>query len=363
MNNLKKLFALILCLAVMVTCFTGCHKKGEISVKIGDIEFTSGYYACALVFADTEARATVETDLSEKGDLPDKINYWDYKVEDTDYVEWVETAALNNLKDLAALMTLCAEAGVELDAETKSLALSNADYLWDTYGYSALMEANGVSKETFRQYMQDGYLADAYFEHLYAKGGEKEIAADKISEQLVNNYVLVNQIVVSFEGMSDEKKESSKNQLATYEASLKEGKASFEDVYLSYNNLSAEDHKHEEAKEGEVLPQDQHATILGNEDTGYASDYFTAAKALAVGEVKVITLEENAGLVLLVRKDISADPYYLSELDLTLRRDIVGDGYTDEVSKYGSELSCEVITSSTKQFKVKKLVYPESLYY
>ena len=59
MNILKRLFALVLTLALIITCFTGCHKKGEIAVKIGDIEFTSGYYACALVFADTEARAKV----------------------------------------------------------------------------------------------------------------------------------------------------------------------------------------------------------------------------------------------------------------------------------------------------------------
>ena len=36
---LKKSFALMLCIALMVTCFAGCHKKGEIAVKIGDIEF------------------------------------------------------------------------------------------------------------------------------------------------------------------------------------------------------------------------------------------------------------------------------------------------------------------------------------
>lgn len=362
MNTLKRTFAILLCLLLTLSCLAGCHQKGEIAVKIGDIEFTSGYYACALVFADSEARTKVEETLSEKGDLPDEIKYWNYKVEDTDYVKWVEDTTLGTLKDLAAVKTLCAEAEVVLDAETESLSDTNADYLWDTYGYSALMENNGVSKETFKQYMRDTYLMDAYFEHLYGKGGEKEIAADKLNKQLTDNYVLANKLEVSFSDLGDEEKADKNNQFTAYEKALKEGTKTFEEIYLEYNEISAEDHKHEEAEEGELEPQDHHATVLGNEDTSYASDHFETAKAMAVGEVKVITLEEDAGLVLLVKKDIAADPYYIDEFDMMLRQEIVGEDYNDDITKYGEKLDCTVNTSSTKQFKVKKIEYPETTY-
>ena len=359
MNILKKSFALVLCIALMVTCFAGCHKKGEIAVKIGDIEFTSGYYACALVFADTEARAKVEENLSDE-ELKEEINYWKHQIDKTDYTEWVENTTLDNLKELAAIKTLCAENKVELDSETASLAQTNAEYLWDTYGYYALMEANGVSKETFINYMKDSYLADEYFEFLYGKGGAKEVAADKVSKQLIDNYVLVNMLEVSFSGLSDDQKTEKKNQLAAYEASLKDGSKTFEEIYLEYNEVSAEDHKHEEAEEGESLPQDQHATVLGNEDTSYESEHFKTASAMQTGEIKIVTLDDDAGLVLLVKKDIAADPYYIDELDTMLRQDIIGDAYTDDLAKYGKELSCDINTYSTKQFKVKNIAYPES---
>ncbi len=361
MNILKRFFALMLTLALMITCFAGCHKKGEIAVKIGDIEFTSGYYACALVFADTEARAKVEEGLSED-ELKEEIKYWKHKIDKTDYTEWVENTTLGNLKELAAIKTLCAKNKVELDSETVSLAESNAEYLWDSYGYSALMEANGVSKETFIAYMKDSYLADEYFEFLYGKGGEKEIAADKISKQLTDNYVLVNKLEVSFSGLKDEEKTEKKNQFAGYEASLKDGSKTFEKIYLEYNNIKEEDHKHEEPEEGEKVPQDQHATVLGNKDTDYASDHFDTAKAMATGEIKLITLDDDAGLVLLVKKDISADSYYIEEFDTMLRQDIVGDTFTDDLAKYGKELACDVNTSSTKQFKVKNITYPQAAY-
>lgn len=360
MNTLKRFFALMLCLALVVTCFAGCHKKGEIAVKIGDVEFTSGYYACALVFADTEARAKVEADLSED-ELSGNIKYWKYKVEDTDYTKWVENTALDTLKELAAAKTLCVKAKVELDSETISLAQSNAEYLWDTYGYSALMEQNGVAKDTFITYMKDSYLADKYFEHLYGKGGEKEVAADEISKQLIENYVLVNKLEVSFSGLKDEEKTSKKNQFAGYEASLKDGSKSFEEIYLEYNDISADEHKHEEAKEGELQPQDHHATILGSENTDYTSDHYETAKAMALGEVKLITLDDK-GLVLLVKKDIAADPYYIEEFDTVLRQGIVGDTFTKDLEKHGKELDCDINTSSIKQFKVKNIYYPETTY-
>ena len=83
---------------------------------------------------------------------------------------------------------------------------------------------------------------------------------------------------------------------------------------------------------------------------------------MTVGEVKLITLDDDAGLVLLVKKDISADSYYVEEFDTMLRQDIVGDTFTDDLVKYGKELKFDVNTSSTKQFKVKNITYPQAAY-
>jgi len=57
-----------------------------------------------------------------------------------------------------------------------------------------------------------------------------------------------------------------------------------------------------------------------------------------------------------------ADPYYIEELDTSLRNDIAGEDYQDEIAEYGEDLDCDVNTASTKQFKVKKIKYPETTY-
>ncbi|MBO4733050.1 MAG: hypothetical protein J5662_01100, partial [Clostridia bacterium] len=48
MNLFKKLLCLTLATALMVVSFCGCHKKGEIAVKIDDTDFTTGMYLAVL---------------------------------------------------------------------------------------------------------------------------------------------------------------------------------------------------------------------------------------------------------------------------------------------------------------------------
>ena len=71
MKLVKKIIALVLGV-LMAFSFTGCiHKKGEIAVKINGVEFTSAYYACALINAKTEAQNKVYETIthSSKGFL------------------------------------------------------------------------------------------------------------------------------------------------------------------------------------------------------------------------------------------------------------------------------------------------------
>ncbi|MDO4607659.1 MAG: hypothetical protein Q4B40_00520 [Clostridia bacterium] len=348
---MKKLFALVLCIALIFTCFTGCHGKGEIAVTVGDVEFTSGYYACALLFADMEARSTVEAELSEEETQTTDIDYYSQKIDKKDYVEWVKDTALDTIKELGAIKSLCKKAEIKLSDEIISTADSNAEYLWDSYGYSVIMEENGVSEATFKAYMQDTYLMDEYFNHIYGKGGEKEVAADKVAKQLVEDYVLVNTLDQSFEGLQDDEIKEKREQFTAFETALKNGTKTFEQVLTEHEGGEAHNHEH---SEDASAPQDAHATALTETDAN-----FETAKKMAVGEVKLITKDDDAGITILVKKDISADPYYLENYDSTLRHSIVGDEFEDDIEDYTKKLDVEVNDFAVDRFKVKKLIYPE----
>ena len=356
MKNVKRLFALALVL-VMALSIAACHKKDEVAVKIGDVEFTSAYYMCALINADSEAKSKVQEELSDDESIDD-VDYYSKKIDDKDFVTWVEDTAMDSLKEIAAYKTLCKENKLEISEEDAANAENYASYYWSSYGYSAYFEPNGVGQSTYTQYMKDSYYSGLYFEHLYGKEGEKEIAADTVKTKMYENFLIADLIEVSFSSKTDEEITALKDKINGYATDLKNGKKTFEEVYKEYNGIT--DETSENAESDEPQPKDKYASILGAEDTAYASDRYTDIMAMATGEVKVIELDDNAGLVLAVKQDIAADSYYLDTLDLTTRHLIADEEYEKDIKDYAAKMNCEINNYAVKQFKVKKIKEPSA---
>lgn len=362
MRNIKRIIALALGL-LMALSFAGCHKKNEIAVTIGDVEFTSAYYMCALVNADSEAKGKIYEELSEDEQKNGNIDYYSKKIDKKDFVEWVEDKAIESLKSIAAYKTLCEKNKVEPKEEDLSNAEMYANYYWSSYGYAAYFEPNGVSQATYTQYMKDSYYAEAYFEHLYGKEGEKAIAADDVKTKMTENFVIANILTASYTSeMKDTDKTALKDKLNGYVTELQNGTRSFKEIYNEFNDVKEEtadtEEKAEEGEEETPKPKDENASIIGAEDTGYDAEYYDAVKAMATGEVKIIELENDAGLVLAVKQDILADEYYLDTLDMNVRHLIADEEYEKTVEDYAKELQIEINKYAVNQFKVKKIVEP-----
>ncbi len=367
MKNLKRMLAMALVL-LMLFSFAGCHKKNEIAVTVGDVEFTSAYYMCALINADSEAKTLVNESLEEDDkSSSEEIDYFSQKVEGKDYVEWVEQKAMTTLKQVAAYKILCEKNKLEPDKEDVAQAEQYAQYYWSSYGYGAYFEPNGVSQATYTKYMTDSYFAETYFEFVYGKDGEKAIAADEIKTKMNENFITANILNATYESdATDADKTALKTKLEGYVTALKAGTKSFEQVYKEYNDIKDEEKKEDtaestdkETEEKELEPQDQYASVLGAKETVYESEQYDTVKAMAVGEVKLIELEDKTGFVLAVKKDINADPYYLDNLDMTVRHIIADDEFEKDIETYIKDLKVDVNDYAVKQFKVKKIKEPE----
>lgn len=360
MKNFKKIIALALVL-LMVLSFTGCHKKDEIAVTVGDVEFTSAYYMCALINADSEAKNKVYEELTEEEQSSGEIDYYSKKIDKKGFVEWVEDTAIETLKKIAAYKTLCKENKVELKEEDLNNAKMYASYYWSSYSYSAYFEPNGVSQATYTKFVEDSYYAEAYFEHLYGAEGEKAIAADTVKTKMYENFVIANILTANFTSeMKDTDKTALKDKLNAYATALQNGSKTFKQVYDEYNNVT-EDEKATETTEEESntpKPKDEYATIIGAKDTGYDAEYYETVKAMATGEIKLIELDNKAGLVLAVKQDIAADEYYLTTLDMTVRHLIADEEFEKTVDAYTKEMKTDINDFAVKQFKVKKLIEP-----
>ncbi len=400
MNTIKKLVAVLL-IAVIGVSFCGCHKPGEAAVKVGDVTFTSGYYMCAVLEADQEARSKVNSALQEEGKDTEneEINYSKQKVDGKAYDKWVKDTAIDTLKKIAAFELKCKEADLKPDEKAVSELNRFINDFWDG-GFSTLYEVNGVGKDTFIKfcteysssvfnstyyqmmmsaYQNGGTMPDyaidstdyetLYFNHLYDKDGVKEVSDKELNEKILKENILVGKLSVPLTSqdesgnttnLSDAEVAKLVKQVQGYEKAIKSGKKNFDEVMHDYEGAKEEE-KEEKAKDG---PLTEHATVIDENDANYE----TASK-MKNGEVTVIGLnkgkvEEGATeLVLLVRLNLKKDFYYVDKTredqHTSLLHELKDEEFNTEIDTYIGTLKFEEVKSVTKQFKINKIEYPE----
>ncbi len=354
MKTFKKIAALLL-VCLLALSAVGCHKQNEVAVKVDGFEFTSAYYMCALINANSEAQNKVYETLSAE-EQQKEVDFYSKKIDDKNFVTWVEDRAIEMIKEIAAYKSLCKKADLKLDDETKANAQSYASYYWQS-GYSQYFEPNGVGESTYTNFTVDSYYASLYFEHLYGKDGEKAIPAEDVKNKIYDNFIIANLIDVTFSEETDNEKAAIETKLNGYADKLKNKSITFEQAYKEYYEIKDEEAE-STPESNDPKPKDEYATVLGAEGTGYEHEFYSDIQKMATGEIKVIKKENNAGFVLVVKQDIKADAFYLDNLDLTARHLIKDTEYADDIAKTVKDLKPEVSNYAVKQFKVKNIVEP-----
>lgn len=357
MKNIKKILALLM-VCVMVIGLSACHKKNETAVKVGSMKFTSGYYACALFFKYSEARSKVDEQLTEDGKDTTDVDYIKQKIDGKKFADYVKEETLNDLKRVAACKLYCKENKLKL-GDTEAQMKSYAEYYWEN-GYSSVLTENGVGKDTYVSYTLDHAYEDLYFNHIFGADGEKAISEDDLKAELSKNYALADMLEVSFTDLEETEQTQKTEQLNGYLEELSKGKRTFEEIYHEYNGETEEETEEATDDSQTDKPLDSHATLIGNSDTTVANDNFDEIYAMKNGEVKIIDMADNAGKILVVKKDVLEDPYYLKNYDSALRHAVADDDFDKIVEKYAKTLKLKEYKSSTDAFKVKKIYYPVS---
>lgn len=362
MKMFKRLLAVALVL-VMVLSLSACiHKKDEIAVTVGDEKFTSAYYMCALITAETEAKQKVQEGELTEEEQQGNIDYYSKKIDDKNYVTWVEDRAVEMIKEIAAYRTLCKNNKIELTDEQKSEAEEVTDYYWDSYGYSQYFEPNGVGKETYKKFTLDSYYAEEYFQYVYGEEGTKALTKKDVEKEITDNYILVDRVSSSYtDDQTDDQKKAMKKLLQKEADLIKDGEKTFEEVYKQYNDVSDEEEEHDHDEET-VEPKNKYAQIIGSEDTSYASTDYDTFKKYKVGTPKVIELEDGSGCELVIKRNIKKDQYYMDMLDAYARHALADEDFEKEISEFAKTLKLDVNKYATKQFKVKEIIVPETTY-
>ena len=359
MNMLKKFAAITLVLLTLLS-LAACHPKDEVAVTIGDYKFTSGYYMCALVFADIEAQQEA-SNLAMSGEAKGiditKENYrFDVKIDGKKYETWVKDKAIDTLKTVAAYKTLCAKNKVKISKADQAGAEAIAQQEWAQY-YAETLSNNGVSEKTYIQFRVDDYYSELYFGHLYEKGGVKEISEEEIKKHLNENYVLCNVIGEDLSQLQDEQKKEKKEKINGYYNDLTKGTKTFEQIYKTHNNITDDKKDTTTSTDKEEKPKDQYASFVSKANGG---DHFKSIMEMKTGEIKILNGEKDSDILLVVKKDVNEDPYYLKNADIEIRHALKDEEFEKEIAKFKKSLKVDEDTYATKRFKVKKIKYPET---
>ena len=392
MKLMKKILAISLVL-IMALSAIGCHKKDEIAVTVNGFDYTSAYYMCALINAYNDGTSQVQAALGDKANAD--IDIFKQNIGGKKFEEWVKNRAIEILKEVGTYQKLCKDAKVELSDDLMTQAQNTAYYMWAYYGYGQIYEPNGVSWNTFLQFTVDSFYKEAYFLHLYGEKGKNEIPTADVEAKLYKDFLIADMLEVTFQSETDKQKEEIKAKLDGYVKDLTEGKKTFEEVYNDYNKVedkedkeesdkdktetdkteddktetpdADENHDHDHDGDGEpdheddkkLEPKDKYAQILGAKDTGYDNDRFDEISKMKAGEVKLITKDNKAGYILVVKCEMKDDPYYLENLGNTVRHLLKDTDFEKLMADQIKAAKVEISDFAVDRFEVDEIVFPE----
>ncbi|MBQ1186508.1 MAG: hypothetical protein IIX54_02330 [Clostridia bacterium] len=387
MKTLKKALALLL--AVMfVLSMAACHPKDEAAITAGDYVVTSAMYSYYLTMADLEAKSLIEAN-EEYDTKAAGFSYYKQKIDNVPYEEYVKNKALENSLRYLALEKLCKDAKLEIPAEDIKGMESTADYYWN-YSYGYVLMQNGVSFETYKKIFMNDALYSEYFDYLYGAEGEKAVDAESLKTALTDNYSAVYMITHDYSKETEPDVDAISESLNKYVTALKEGTA-YADVLAQYNadnktetssdttsstttssnaseTTSSEDASEttssdatssEEATE-EKKAQDSNIKVLTKYEETYTGEatLFTKyedVEKLGADEVALIHDEDAKAYYIVVKKDITADEYYLETLSDEIRYLLKSEEFDTLLKETAEKLDYTAHNYAINQFKVKKI--------
>ena len=351
MKLFKKTIAIILCV-LMVMSVASCGADTSWVAKSDKTTINAGLYMYHLLMSYSNAYYMVE-DTSK--------NILTQTIEGVRGDAWIEQNAQDSLRFSIAVMELFEEKGLELSDETKDYIKQYADYYW-AYSGSVYTE-NGISYDTLSTAISVDFMTSQLFEHIYGKGGEKEISAEEIKAGLAENFAKINEVGISLasvkgEMRSEELQTALKAKADEYKTRIEAGEK-IEDIIKEHYNyemgIAAEEY-------GTTLDElladvkdeiDTEFIVVSKDNTNYSENEKTEIFKLETGKVAVLVEKEHVRVV--QRFDILEDDTYLETYDYDVRVLLKGEAFTKELAEIGAELKLEINEAALKKYKPSKI--------
>ena len=353
MKLLKKAIAIILCI-LMVASVASCGVDKEWVYKTDKTTISSGMYMYYLLTWYNNAYSVVEDTSKDLLKQP---------VEGVNAAEWIKKYAEDEVRFSIVVMEMFEEEGLSLSEELASEIKKSVDNSWASYG--GLFTANGVSYDTFYKATTVTAMTDMLFEHLYGKGGAKEISEEAMKETLVENYSKVKEVVISLAAAtgdmrSDELQATLKAKADDYKARIEAGE-NIDDIikehYELEMQLAAEEYgvTYEELTSSITGEVDTNFVIVTEGNTNFSEKEITEVSKLEVGNV-IITVEDEYMRVM-KKYDILEDNTYLEAYDYDIRITLKAEEFIKDLEARGQALNLQVNDAALGKYKPSKIKY------
>ena len=378
MKTSKRLLAVLLAAVLTAACFVGCHKKDAVAATYTangkTYSMPAGEYAMAVILADNEGRGKVNEELTDAEKNAGNIDYRKKTIDGKKFEDWVNARAEEIVYQYFYYAAEFDKNKLELsESDTESMN-SYLSYQWSLSGYQYVCEPNGVSFDSFKAFETVySYQRNALFTYLYGDNGPLEIPQDDRTACLVEKFALADVIEVdpstlaeegeNSDELSDEEKDALKETLKERAKTLLEGYAdrlnkgeAFSAIYYEHTQTEPEE---EETTDGETSqPQDSLAKLYGAEGTSVENDLFETVLECEAG-VATVKETESGSFLLILRLDVTADPYYPETYNDELLYLLKNDEFDKTVETDVAKLEVNLNRYECDYIKPSKIDYTE----
>ncbi len=390
MSKIKRLLAIFVAVLIILTTAAACNANATWITKADGKELPVGIYICYLMDADNEGKDKVDEDIAaqtttseDKEDTEattEEIDYYEHKIEKKDYVEWVKENAIQKVKEHIVIKQKCEEYKIELDDEQKdnisSLWTTNATADGKTYG--DFYEMNGISKESFEEYLSVAYLKDELMMYYYGAEGVEPVKNEELLKNLTENYVTTYVLSQSKTGLNEEK-----SSYETYpEETLKKIKDAMQDYIKrldkkeDYTKVEA-DFKKSMAKvlgtkvdesttsdvvsvqteDGDDKEEEKLKATPNIQLRDVSDEHDKISATLKKAKVNKAGIAESDAEIMVYRKtdDLTKNPYYLDAQKETIIQELKGDAFDELIKKWAEELKVDVNSKAKSTYGPKDL--------
>ncbi|MBR1752498.1 MAG: hypothetical protein IJ740_16795 [Ruminococcus sp.] len=245
--SLKKKVAAFVTAAAMAASMVGCADTSYVLTADGE-NINAGIYIDYMFSAmNQQIYIWQYTGVTE--------NFFDQKVGDQDFADYLLTTAMDNTKKYAAVEKLFKESGLKVSAEDMKSINNDISDSWED-GHE-MYEKEGISKDSLKKVLVNAKKEEMLFDYYYGTDGKEAVSKEDLKKYMDENYLRFKSITISKSTAEDdatkEAEDKTNQELFEKYKGLAEGVsfAEFDELIDLYEEETAPEEEEEETEEGE----------------------------------------------------------------------------------------------------------------